>query len=49
LSDERARQLMRQQLTENALRTGASVEYRITSECRDGAGLDLRADDSRFP
>jgi hypothetical protein len=49
LSDERARQLMRQQLTENALRTGASVEYRITSDCRDGAGLDLRADDSRFP
>ena len=49
LSDERARQLMRQQLTENALRTGASVEYRITSECRDGAELDLRTDDSRFP
>jgi hypothetical protein len=49
LSDDRARQLMRQQLTENTLRTGASVEYRVPAECRDGGGLDLRPDDGRFP
>jgi hypothetical protein len=49
LSESRARQLMRQQLTENALRTGASVEYLVPPECRDGSGLDLRPDDSRFP
>jgi hypothetical protein len=49
LSEDRSRQLMRQQLTENALRTGASVEYLVPSECRDGSGLDLRPDDERFP
>jgi hypothetical protein len=49
LSDERARQLMRQQLTENALRTGSSVEYLVPLECRDGSGLDLRPSDARFP
>jgi hypothetical protein len=49
LSEDRSRQLMRQQLTENALRTGASVEYLVPSECRDGSGLDLRPDDARFP
>jgi len=49
LSGERARQLMRQQLTENALRRGASVEYRVPADCRDGGSLDLRPDDSRFP
>lgn len=49
LSEDRARQLMRQQLTENALRAGATVEYRVPPECRDGASLDLRPGDSRFP
>jgi hypothetical protein len=49
LSEDRSRQLMRQQLTENALRTGASVEYLVPSECRDGSRLDLRPDDPRFP
>ena len=49
LSEDRARQLMRQQLTENALRTGATVEYRVPPDCRDGGSLDLRPDDSRFP
>jgi hypothetical protein len=49
LSDERARQLMRQQLTENALRSGVTVEYRIPPECRDGGPLDLRPGDTRFP
>ena len=49
LSDDRAHQLMRQQLTENALRSGTSFEYRIPPECRDGGRLDLAPDDSRFP
>jgi hypothetical protein len=49
LSDERARQLMRQQLTENALRTGVTVDYRIPPECRDGGPLDLRPGDESFP
>jgi len=49
LSEDRSRQLMRQQFTENALRTGASVEYRVPAECRDGSPLDLRPADDRFP
>jgi hypothetical protein len=49
LSEGRARQLMRQQLTENALRSGTNFEYRVPPECRDGGRLDLAADDSRFP
>jgi hypothetical protein len=49
LSDDRARQLMRQQLTENALRAGASSEYLVPPECRDGGALDLRPGDDRFP
>lgn len=49
LSERTARQLMRQQLAENALRTGSSAEYRVPGECRDGGELDLRPSDSRFP
>jgi hypothetical protein len=49
LSEERARQLMRQQLTENALRAGGSFEYRVPPECRDGGRLDLDRDSSSFP
>jgi hypothetical protein len=49
LSEGRARQLMRQQLTENALRRGASLEYRLPAECRNGGRLDLAAGDSAFP
>jgi hypothetical protein len=49
LSEERARQLMRQQLAENALRGGGSFEYRVPPECRDGGELDLAPQDSRFP
>ena len=40
---------MRQQLTENALRGAESIEYRLTSDCRDGGRLDLHPDDSSFP
>ena len=49
LSEGTARQLMRQQLTENALRGVGSIEYRVTSECRDGGRLDLDPGDSTFP
>jgi hypothetical protein len=49
LSEGRAQQMMRQQLTENALRTGGSFEYRVPPECRDGGRLDLAPDDTRFP
>ena len=49
LSEDRARQLMRQQLTENALRGVGSFEYRVTPECRDGGRLDLHPGDSSFP
>jgi hypothetical protein len=49
LSESRARQLMRQQLTENALRGPGSFEYRLTSECRDGGPLDLNPQSSSFP
>ena len=49
LSDGTAHQLMRQQLAENALRTGGSIEYRVPPECRDGGGLDLDSGSTRFP
>jgi hypothetical protein len=49
LSQGRARQLMRQQLTENALRLQGSFEYRVPAECRDGGRLDLDAASGRFP
>jgi hypothetical protein len=49
LSDGRARQLMRQQLAENALRGAGAVEYLVPPECRDGGSLDLAAGRSDFP
>lgn len=49
LSEDTARQLMRQQLTENALRGVGSLEYRVGSECRDGGRLDLDPSDADFP
>lgn len=49
LSEEEARQLMRQQLAENAGRGVGTVEYRVPSECRDGGPLDLDPGSSRFP
>jgi hypothetical protein len=49
LSTSTARRLMRQQLTENALRTGSSSEYRVPRDCRDGGALDLDPADSSFP
>ena len=49
LDEGRARQLMRQQLTENALRGAESIEYRVTSDCRDGGRLDLDPGGRSFP
>ena len=49
LSEDRARQLMRQQLVENAGRTGAGTEYVVPPECRDGGTLDLDLGNARFP
>jgi|SRR5262245_28444567 len=49
LSDGTARRLMRQQLDENALRTGSSSEYRVPPDCRNGGALDLNPDRSSFP
>ena len=40
---------MRQQLVENALRSGATSEYLVPPDCRDGGRLDLHLDDARFP
>ena len=49
LSAETARRLMRQQLTENALRGAGSVEYLVPGECRDGSRLDLDPSHTDFP
>jgi hypothetical protein len=49
LSEGTARQMMRQQLAENALHAGASPEYLLTAGCRDGGELDLNPGTSRFP
>jgi hypothetical protein len=49
LEEDTARQLMRQQLAENAGRSGATAEYLVPPECRDGGSLDLDPDGTRFP
>jgi hypothetical protein len=49
LSEGTARRMMRQQLAENALRGGASVEYLLDAGCRDGGSLDLNPGASVFP
>ena len=49
LDESTARRLMAQQLTENRLRGLQTVEYRVSSECRDGGRLDLEPADSAFP
>ena len=49
LSEDAARQMMRQQLAENAGRSGATAEYLVPPECRDGGSLDLRPGSTRFP
>jgi hypothetical protein len=49
LSEGTARQMMRQQLAENALRGRGSSEYLVPRECRDGDRLDLDRTSGRFP
>ena len=49
LEEGEARQLMRQQLTENQLRGLESLEYRVGSACRDGGELDLDSSSGEFP
>jgi hypothetical protein len=49
LSESTARQMMRQQLAENALRRRGAFEYLVPPECRDGGRLDLDPGDTRFP
>ncbi len=49
LSETTARRMMRQQLAENTLRSGSTIEYRVPAECRDGGGLDLKPGESAFP
>ena len=49
LSADTARRMMRQQLTENALRGQTSPAYRVPPDCRDGGRLDLNPGIARFP
>jgi hypothetical protein len=49
LSAGTARRMMRQQLTENALRGQTSPAYRVPPDCRDGGRLDLNPGIARFP
>ena len=49
LSEQAARQLMRQQLAENALRARSSPAYLVPGDCRDGGRLDLDPASTRFP
>jgi hypothetical protein len=49
LSTGTARQMMRQQLTENLQHRGSSSEYLVPADCRDGGPLDLDPRSSRFP
>jgi hypothetical protein len=49
LSAGTARQMMRQQLAENALHGRGSPAYLVSGECRDGGPLDLDPRSSRFP
>ncbi len=49
LSEDTARQLMRQQLAENALQGRGNPEYLVSSDCRDGGRLDLNPALTRFP
>ena len=49
LSADEARQMMRQQLVDNALRSQTSPDYRIPPDCRDGGRLDLKPDTAQFP
>ena len=49
LSEATARQMMRQQLVENAGRGRSSPEYLVPPDSHDGGSLDLDPDSTRFP
>ena len=49
LDEGRARQLMREQLSENALHASGSPEYLVSAACRDGGSLDLNRASTAFP
>jgi hypothetical protein len=49
LSETTAARLMRQQLAENAFRSGGSFEYRVPAGCRNGDDLDINPGLARFP
>lgn len=49
LSEGTAAQLMRQQLVENAGRSGRGAEYVVPPSCRDGGALDLERERAGFP
>jgi hypothetical protein len=49
LSEDTARRFMRQQLVENAGRTGSGTEYIVPPGCRDGGTLDLNPQADGFP
>ena len=49
LSAGTARQMMRQQLTENVLHARGSSDYLVPADCKDGGPLDLDPRSSRFP
>ena len=49
LSEGTAEQLMRQQLAENAGRSGRGTEYVVPPSCRDDGALDLDRERSGFP
>jgi hypothetical protein len=49
LSEDTARQMMRQQLVENQGRGLATLEYVVPADCQDGGGLDLDPSVARFP
>lgn len=49
LDEGRARQLMREQLAENALHAEGSPEYLVGPECHNGGALDLHPGSPDFP
>jgi hypothetical protein len=49
LSEGTAEQMMRQQLAENAGRSGSGTEYVVPASCRDGGALDLDPERTGFP
>ena len=49
LDEGTARRMMAQQLAENSLRGAEGLEYRVSSECRDGGRVDLDPDGEAFP